>query len=135
MCSPKAGCLNLRSRTPGCRIPFVTFHQRGISSPTRGGFPPRRFMILSKALKSASAFRSARNSAICRAYSFSATAVATILIDARTVFFALLLNRLFQRARQPQRICARFRHFPILSTARNGVVTLMPNGTFRSLAR
>src|SRR5215469_15587767 len=45
------------------------------------------------------------------------------LIDARTVFFALLLDRLFQRARQPQRISAHFRHFPILSIARRGVVT------------
>src|SRR6516162_4667002 len=55
----------------------ICCHQRGISSPLRGGFPPRRFMILSKALKSARAFRSAKNSATCRADSFSATAVAT----------------------------------------------------------
>lgn len=53
------------------------FHQRGISSPVWAGFPPRRFMILSKALKSACAFRSAKNSATCRADNFSATAVAT----------------------------------------------------------
>src|SRR5215469_15860844 len=49
------------------------------------------------------------------------------LVDACTVFFALLLNCLFQRAWQPQRISARFRHFPILSIARRGVITWMPN--------
>src|SRR5215469_11669808 len=49
----------------------------GISSPARGGFPPRRFMSLSKALKSARDLRSAKNSAVCKAESFSATAVAT----------------------------------------------------------
>jgi hypothetical protein len=49
----------------------------GISSPVRGGLPPRRFMSLSKALKSARALRSAKNSAVCKAESFSATAEAT----------------------------------------------------------
>jgi len=50
---------------------------RGISPPARGGLPPRRFIILSKALKSARALRSAKNFAVCKAESFSATAVAT----------------------------------------------------------
>jgi hypothetical protein len=47
------------------------------SSPPRGGFPPRRFMILSKALKSALAFRSTKKWAVWSAETFSATAVAT----------------------------------------------------------
>ena len=50
---------------------------KGASSPSQGGFPPRRFMILSNALKSARAFRSAKNRAVWSAETFSATAVAT----------------------------------------------------------
>ncbi len=53
------------------------FFYRGISSPSRGGFPRRRCMILSKALKSARAFRSSKNWAVRKAETFSATAVAT----------------------------------------------------------
>src|SRR5580704_4902215 len=48
-----------------------------ISSPSRGGWARRRFISLSKALKSARALRVAKNSAVCNAESFSATAVAT----------------------------------------------------------
>jgi hypothetical protein len=42
-----------------------------------GAFPPLRFMILSKAAKSARSRRSAKNAAVFMAASFSATAVAT----------------------------------------------------------
>src|SRR5215467_13469005 len=55
------------------------------------------------------------------------------LIDARTVFFALLFNRLLQRAWQTQTICARFRHFPILSIARRGDATWTPNRSRHSV--
>jgi hypothetical protein len=48
-----------------------------ISSPASGGLPPRRFMSLSNALRSVRYLRSAKNSAVCKADSFSATAVAT----------------------------------------------------------
>jgi hypothetical protein len=47
------------------------------SSPLPGGTPLRRRMILSNALKSARAFRFVKNSAVCNAETFSATAVAT----------------------------------------------------------
>src|SRR5260370_32859535 len=63
----------------------------GISSPTRGGFPPRRFMSLSKVLKSARALRSAKNSAVCKAESFAAHAVATH-------WFMLVLSSLLCRS-------------------------------------
>src|SRR6266446_2095773 len=62
-----------------------------ISSPVRGGLPPRRLMSLSKALKSARALRSAKNSAVCKAESFSATAVATN-------WFMLVLSSLLCRS-------------------------------------
>lgn len=98
-----------------------------------GRFPPRRFMILSNALKSARAFRLAKNSTTCSGQLFR-HGHRHKLIDARTIFFALLLNRLFQRARQPQKICARFRHFPILSIARRGIAPWMPNRSGTVLA-
>src|SRR5580700_11755772 len=79
---------------------IVDYHDRwrvafgllpGISSPTRGGLPPRRFMSLSKVLKSARALRSAKKSAVCKAESFSATAVATN-------WFMLVLSSLLCRS-------------------------------------
>jgi len=53
------------------------FLRSGISSPSRGAFPPRRRMILSKAAKSARALRSAKYRAVRSADTFSATAVTT----------------------------------------------------------
>ncbi|MGB2664180.1 MAG: hypothetical protein WAK48_09265, partial [Candidatus Acidiferrum sp.] len=64
---------------------------RGISSPARGGVPPLRLMSLSKALKSARFLRSAKNSAVCKADNFSATAVATN-------WFMLVLSSLLCRS-------------------------------------
>ena len=43
-----------RAAAPGRNVrKLLDALQRGNSSPSRGDFPPRRFMILSKALKSA----------------------------------------------------------------------------------
>jgi len=57
-----------------CQRAFAAYD--GSSSPSRGGLPPRRRMILSKALKSARAFRSVKKRAVWSAETFSATAVA-----------------------------------------------------------
>ncbi len=49
----------------------------GNRSPERGVSPPRRFIIRSKALKSARVLRSLKNRAVSKAETFSATAVTT----------------------------------------------------------
>src|SRR5580692_3853358 len=51
-------------------------YRQPIVSSARGGSPPLRRMIRSKAAKSARAWRSAKNSPVVIAASFSATAVA-----------------------------------------------------------
>lgn len=71
------------------RVTFVLLP--GSSSPVRGGLPPCRFMSLSNALKSARALRSAKNSAVCKAASFSAKALATN-------WFMLVLSSLLCRS-------------------------------------
>jgi len=83
----------------------------GISSPTRGGLPPG-FMSLSKTSKSARDLRSAKNSGVCKAESFSATTVAT---------------NWFMLVRSSQRACHCFSHLLILLMASRGISTSVPN--------
>src|ERR1039457_4576968 len=68
-----------RRRGPysGSRLLVPGFLRRGSSSPPGVVFPPRRRMILSKALNPARPRRSAKYFAVWRAETFSATAVAT----------------------------------------------------------
>ena len=73
------------------------------SSPSRGAAPPRRFMILSKVLKSARAFRSSKNRAVVIAETFR-NGHGHKLVDARAVLLAEEFDRLFERSRQAQGI-------------------------------
>lgn len=86
-------------------------------------------MSRSKAAKSARLRRSAKNAAVFMTASFSATAVATILIDADAVGPRSAFNLRLDRARQPQGISAlgTLAHVPILFKATAGVHTLIPN--------
>jgi hypothetical protein len=84
-------------------------------------------MSLSKVLKSARALRSAKNSAVCKAESFSATAVATN-------WFMLVLSSLlcrstarFSERGKPQRVCHCLRHLLILPITLLGIITSIPN--------
>jgi len=69
----------------------------------------------SNALKFARAFHSLKNRAVSKADTFSATAVATNLIDARPVLPAQPFYRLFERSRRPQRVSPPFLSLVIAS--------------------
>ena len=84
-------------------------------------------MRLSKALKSARALRSAKNSAVCKAESFSATAVATNWFMLVLSSFLCRSTALFSERGSRTGYVNRLRHCLILPIASRGIITSIPN--------